>query len=104
MDAQQYYRAVETCLERVARWLDRFEDIDITSADGLVTMEFEDGTRFVLNRQSAASQIWFAAGARAWHYNWDPLEETWVDDRDGHDLLARIAEVVSAKLGQTVAL
>lgn len=102
MVAQQYYKAVETCLEHVSNRLDAFEELDVTSADGLVTIEFDDGTRFVLNRQSAASQIWFAAGARAWHYNWDPLEEAWVDDRDGHDLLGRIAEVVGDKLGRPV--
>ncbi len=104
MDPKEYYRAAQACLERVARWLDQFEDVDTTSGDGIVTMEFEDGARFVLNRQSAASQIWFAAGARAWHYNWDPLEEAWVDDRDNHALDARIAEVVGEKLGRRLSM
>lgn len=104
MDAQHYYKAAQAYLERVARWLDQFEDVDTTAGDGIVTLEFEDGARFVLNRQSAASQIWFAAGARAWHYNWDPLEETWVDDRDGHELDARIAEVVGDKLGRRLSM
>jgi CyaY protein len=104
MDAQQYYRAAQAYLERVSRWLDQFEDVDTTAGDGIVTMEFEDGARFVLNRQSAASQLWFAAGARAWHYNWDPLEESWGDDRDGHALDARIAEVVGDKLGRRLSM
>jgi hypothetical protein len=48
--------------------------------------------------------MWFAAGARAWHYNWDETRQAWVDGRDGHDLNGRIAEVVSTKLGRTVKL
>jgi hypothetical protein len=46
--------------------------------------------------------MWFAAIDRAWHYDWDPARATWVDDRDAHDLYARLAEVVGAKLGRPV--
>jgi len=99
MDEQEYQRAAEACLERAARWLDGLEDVDVTKGDGIVTVEFEDGERFILNRQSAARQMWFAAGARAWHYRWDDAGGTWVDDRDGHDLYDRLAGVVGEKLG-----
>ena len=57
---------------------------------------------YVLNRQSAASQMWFAAGARAWHYGWDEAAGAWRDDRDGHALLDRVAQAVSEKLGRPV--
>jgi len=42
----------------------------------LLTIEFPDDARFVLNRQTGASQMWLAAGARAWHYRWDPARDT----------------------------
>ncbi|HKA28331.1 MAG TPA: iron donor protein CyaY [Candidatus Binatia bacterium] len=99
MDEQEYLRAADACLERAASWLGTFEDLDVTTSDGLVTMEFEDGARFVLNRQSAARQIWLAAGARAWHYRWDESAGAWVDDRDGHELFGRLATEVGEKLG-----
>jgi len=92
-------------LERVAKWLERFDpdEVDFATTDGVVTLEFPDRVRYVLNRQTAADQMWFAAGARAWHYQWSDATQSWVDDRDGHDLYAKVAEVVSAKLGRTVA-
>lgn len=99
MDEQQYLRAADACLERAARWLEAFEDLDVRAGDGLVTMEFEDGARFVLNRQSAARQMWLAAGARAWHYRWDESAGAWVDDRDGHELFGCLAREVGEKLG-----
>lgn len=99
MDEQEYLRAADACLERAARWLGDLEDLDVTAGDGLVTVEFDDGTRFVMNRQSAARQMWLAAGARAWHYGWDAARASWRDDRDGHELFARLGEVVGAKLG-----
>jgi CyaY protein len=99
MDEQEYRRRADACLERVARWLDGIEELDVDTGDGLVTIGFEDGTRFVLNRQAAASQVWLAAGDRAWHYRWDPARAAWLDDRDGHDLLDRLREVVGDRLG-----
>ena len=77
------------------------DELDMTSGDGIVSLEFEDGTKYVLNRQSAAHQMWFAAGARAWHYDWK--DGAWCDDRDGHRLDERLAEVITAKLGRPVA-
>ena len=104
MQREQYLRLAERCLEEVACWLEGFDpdEVDFATTDGVVTLEFPDRVRYVLNRQAAAHQMWLAAGARAWHYNWDPVQERWVDDRDGHGLLERLGEVVSAKLGRPV--
>jgi CyaY protein len=102
MTEQEYQEHAATCLARVARWVDQVNDeaLDRSTTDGLVALEFEDGTKYVLNRQSGNHQMWLAAGARAWHYVWDGT--AWVDDRDRHKLEARIVEVVSAKLGRAV--
>jgi CyaY protein len=104
MNAQVYQRRADECLEAVAGWLETFDpdEVDYATSDGVVTIEFPDGARFVLNRQAAASQMWFAAGARAWHYGWDEERGAWVDDRDRHALLDRLGEVISKKLGRSV--
>jgi CyaY protein len=106
VDSREFLRLADECLERVARWLESFDpdELDYATSDGVVTLEFADKRKYVLNRQTAADQMWFAAGARAWHYDWDAQRKTWVDDRDGHELYARVAEVVSEKLGRAVAL
>lgn len=104
LDSKAYDRLADTCLDGIATWLEDFDpdEVDFVTTDGVVTIEFADGVRFVLNRQAAASQMWFAAGARAWHYNWNCDESLWADDRDGHELLTKIGEVVSSKIGRDV--
>jgi CyaY protein len=106
LDAQEYQALAEACLDKVARWLEDFDpdEVDYATGDGKLTLEFPDGMKFVLNRQGAASQMWFAAVDRAWHYGWDAARRTWIDDRDGHDLYARLGEVVSTKIGRRVTL
>jgi len=104
MDPTAFAKLSDRCLEDTARMLEEFDpdELDFASSDGVITLEFGDGARFVLNRQAAAGQMWFAAGARAWHYDWDGEHQCWVDDRDGHDLLENLSRVVSEKLGRPV--
>ena len=104
MESSEFIRRADACLGQVTDWLEDFDpdELDFDPADGVVTLEFADGKKFVLNRQSATSQMWFAAGARAWHYDWDGGREAWIDDKEGVDLLRRLEEVVSAKLGREV--
>jgi CyaY protein len=105
MDRTTFLSLADACLARVARWLEAFDpdEVDFAEADGVIKIQFPDGTSFVLNRQSAADQMWFAAGVRAWHYVYDPATATWHADKDRHELLARIAAVVAEKLGRDVA-
>jgi CyaY protein len=104
LDRRAYLELADAALARVARWGDRFDpdELEATSTDGVVTLEFADRARFVLNRQTATNQMWLAAGARAWHYDWHADRGAWLDDKDGHELFARIAEVVAAKVGRSV--
>ncbi len=104
MTNQEYLHRADACLSRVEAWLEEFDpdDVDYSTTDGMVSLEFPDGVRFVLNRQSGNNQMWFAAGVRAFHYDWNAEKESWLDDRDGHDLYGKIAEVVGEKLGRSV--
>ena len=104
MEEQDYRRLADACLQRVAGWLEGLDDdeVDYTTSDGKVAIEFPDGLVFVVNRQGAARQIWFAAVDRAWHYRWDAASRTWVDDRDGHEFFANLADVVGRQLGHPV--
>ena len=104
MDRAEYTRLSDACLERAIRALEPFDpdEVDYSMSDGVVTIEFPDKTRYVLNRQTAANQMWFAAGARAWHFDWDTAREVWIDDKGGRELYALVAEAIAAKLGRTL--
>lgn len=102
MEKQEFLKLADAALERLATFLEDFDpdEVDFGTTDGVVTIEFPDGKKYVLNRQTAADQMWFAAGVRAWHYDWNGSE--WRSDKDDHELFARISEVVSEKLGRVV--
>ena len=51
MDQNEYARAADACLAAITDWLADVEDLDLTTRDGLVQIEFDDGARYVVNRQ-----------------------------------------------------
>jgi CyaY protein len=104
MESNDYSVRCSATLKRVEDWLEEFDpdELDFTPSDGVVTFEFADGMKYVLNRQSAAGQIWYAAGSRAWHFSYDEARSEWLDDKEGRELFTRIAETVGAKLGREV--
>jgi CyaY protein len=106
MDRQEFLRRADECLERV---VDALADVDpdeveASPGDGVLTLEFADRQRFVLNRQTAANQMWFAAGARAWHFDWDGARSAWVDDKEGRELYALVSDAIATKLGRALKL
>ena len=78
---------------------DRLE-VDLES--GVLTMSFDDGVRYVINSHRAARQIWMAADATAWHFDW--VESRWLSAKTGEELFGVVQARTSQKLGQTVSI
>lgn len=104
MDENEFRERSDACLGKAAKWLEDFDpdEVDFTTADGVVTIEFDGGAKFILSRQSQMKQMWLAAGSHAYHYNWDGGRSVWIDDKDGHELFPRLAEAISEQLGHPI--
>ena len=104
MDDNEFRERSDVALTKVAKWLEDFDpdEVDYTTADGVVTIEFAAGAKFILSRQSQMKQMWLAAGSHGFHYSWDPASNLWIDDKDGHEMFPRLAETVSKQLGHPV--
>jgi CyaY protein len=105
MDQHEFMQLADRCLARAAGWLEQLDpdEVDYLTGDGVITIEFSDGSRFVLSRQSATSQIWLAASAAGLHYTYDAARGQWLDDRNGDELFSRLSKFVADKLGHPVA-
>ena len=104
MDESEFMQMAEECLAQAAKWLETLDpdEVDYTTGDGVVTIEFADGARFVLSRQRATKQVWLAAGASGFHYGWDVGSGTWREEKDQHELFARLSELLAGKLGHPI--
>ena len=103
MDEATFDKLAADELKHIDTALGAVAGIEVDSTGDVITIEFDDGARYVVNSHRAARQIWMAAELAAAHYSRND-EGKWIDTRGGGELWARIAEVLTNKLGRPVSL
>ncbi|MCA8941085.1 MAG: iron donor protein CyaY [Planctomycetes bacterium] len=101
----EFTTAADRFMEDVFTVLTEFDpdELDPDLAMGVLSMEFADGSKCIMNRQTAAHQIWLANRATAWHFARDE-SGAWMDTKGRGELRSVLGEVLSQRLGRTVTL
>ena len=104
MTASEFETLADAALETIARALeDSGVDCDCEpKGEGVLELEFADGSRIVVNRHSTAQEIWVAARSGGFHFRWNGSE--WADTRGGGELLAALSKLVSQQSHKAVSL
>jgi CyaY protein len=90
----QIEQAVETC----------GADIDFENAGEILQLEFTNHSKIIINKQSAAKQIWVAARSGGFHYSYDANAQQWRNDQSGVELVAELSQLISEQAGTRVTL
>jgi CyaY protein len=104
MDERQFEALAGEALARIERALDQSAveaDIELKEG-GVLELEFDDGSKIIVNRHGAAREIWVAARSGGFHFRWDG--SAWRDTREGTELFAALSKLVSAQAGTGVIL
>lgn len=101
-----FQHASDSLLRRVLARLDSFDpdELEADLAGGVLRITFADRKNCILNRQSAANQIWLAEGASAWHFAQDLASGRWLDTKGRGDVDAILGEILSRRLGRAIDL
>ena len=102
MDPVEFEAAADAALELIEQAFERLELDFERKEGGVLEVEFDDGSRIIVNRHSAAREIWVAARSGGFHFRRDGPE--WRDTRSGEELLAALSRLVSDQLGRRVLL
>ena len=70
----------------------------------VLTIEFDDKARYVVNSHLAARQIWLAAERSAWHFDYVDERAAWIDKKSGAELWSQLESLLAKKLGRSVKL
>ena len=104
MNDSEFDSAAEAALEHIDAALEASDaDLDVAMVSaGVLEIEFDDGSKIIVNRHSAAQELWIAARSGGFHFRWDGHK--WCDTRDGSELFAALSALVSAQSGTPVRL
>ena len=100
----EFTKRADEFMERVFEQLAEIDpdELDVDLAMGVLTMEFSDGTKCIMNRQTAVHQIWLAHRATAWHFDADG--DAWVDTKGRGPLQEVLGALLSEQLGRPVSV
>lgn len=104
MEEREFNALADRMLGRIEDAIERCgEDVDLeVKPGGVLELEFEDGGKIIINRHSAAREIWLAARSGGYHFR--PEGDRWLGTRDGEELMAALARCMSEQSGRTISL
>lgn len=104
MNPSEFESLADAMLERIARVVEESgaECYCESKGSGVLEIELADGSRIIVNRHSAAQEIWVAAKSGGYHFHFDGAK--WVDTRDKRELLAALSELITGQSGGAVVL
>ena len=92
---------IEAALERVIAGSDVDIDFELKPG-GVIEIELDDASKIIVNRHTAAREIWIAARSGGYHFRWDGSR--WVNTRDGAELMDALARCLSEQAGKPIPL
>ncbi len=105
MNEAEFNQAAAEILLRIEQAVEHSGvDIDFEMANEILTLEFGNGSKIIVNKQGAVRQIWVAAKSGGFHYRFDVASGQWRNDQSDAELFSELSRLVSAQAGETVTL
>ena len=104
MDDSEFNRLADTALKQIETALEKSgADLDFSMvSSGVLEIELNDGSKIIVNRHSAAQEVWVAARSGGFHFRWDG--QAWRDSRDSSELMSALSALITRQSGETVNL
>ncbi|KMZ13268.1 Frataxin CyaY, facilitates iron supply for heme A synthesis or Fe-S cluster assembly [Candidatus Burkholderia humilis] len=101
MTDQEYLTLAEAALSAIERAVDDADaDIEFERSGNVLTLEFENRTKVIVNLQPLKHEIWLAAKAGGFHYKY--VDDQWRDTRDNSEFFATLSKYSSEQAGEAI--
>jgi CyaY protein len=101
MSDSEYLMRAEAVLAAVERALDdAAADIEFERSGNVLTLEFENGSKIIVNLQPPMQEIWIAAKAGGFHFRY--VDDAWRDTRGGAEFFAALSDYATQQAGEPV--
>ncbi|MBM3116272.1 iron donor protein CyaY [Jeongeupia naejangsanensis] len=94
-ETDRIFSQIETALDDVDF------DIDALRTGNVLEIEFEDGSKVIVNRHVFNQEVWIAAKSGGYHYRHDG--QRWANTRGDGEFFADLATAISLHAGEAFA-
>jgi CyaY protein len=101
MTDTDYLTRAEAVLAAIEHALDDIDaDIEAERNGNVLTLEFSNRSKIIVNLQPPMQEIWIAAKAGGFHFKF--VDGQWRDTRNGTEFFAALSEYASQHAGEPV--
>lgn len=104
MDESRFNQLADDTLARIEAALAESDaDFDYElKPGGVIEIEFAGGSKIIVNRHTAAREIWLAARSGGFHFR--PDGNVWINTRGGSELTEVLERCMSEQAGEAITL
>ncbi len=104
MEEREFNGLADAMLSSIEKVIDESgADLDLeVKPGGVLELEFDNGSKIIINRHTAAREIWVAAKSGGYHFK--PEGNRWIASRDGAELTAVLERCILEQSGVAVKL
>ena len=101
MTDSEYLTRAEAVLAAIEHSLeDTDADIELERSGNVLTLEFENKSKIIVNLQPPMHEIWIAAKAGGFHFKF--VDGVWRDTRNGDEFFASLSTYATQQAGEPV--
>ena len=106
MNESEFHNIADQTIEDIQNAIDDSDaDIDYEEVGGVLTLEFDNGTKIIFSKQPPALQLWMAARSGGFHFDYDSENQQWIcDSGDNEELYSMLNRLATEQGGEAVEL
>ncbi|MDF2155913.1 iron donor protein CyaY [Vibrio sp. CAU 1672] len=101
MNDTEFHQLVDTQMQIIEEAIDDSgADIDYEVSGNVMTLEFEDRSQIIINRQEPMHEIWLASRSGGFHFQW--REEQWICSKTKLELTEMVKQECEKHAGERI--
>jgi len=106
MNESEFNNIAEQTIEAIQDAIDHCDaDIDYDEIGGVLTLEFENGSKIIFSKQTPVRQLWMAAKSGGFHFDYDETSQQWLcDSAEKEGLQSMLSRLAGEQAGEAVEL
>ena len=102
MNESEFQEIADQTIEDIQNAIDNSgADIDYDDIGGVLTLEFDNGSKIIFSKQGAMNQLWMAAKSGGFHFDYDVDTQFWLCDiGENEELFAMLSRLATEQSGE----
>lgn len=101
MNETEFHQLVDIQMQNIEEAIDESEaDIDYEVTGNVMTLEFENRSQIIINRQEPMKEIWLASKSGGFHFKL--IDDKWTCSKTGMELFEMVKEECVKHAGEEI--